>query len=151
MQVCTRVIREYYASVCICVQMCIQNIRVNACGVSVATPLCQPHIGRQEDLKWVKEKMKTDGWEGELAWALTCTLHAQFWPTLFSSLFSFLLCLLLFAPFSVIPFHVAQGTNKSKEGLPPDSTTDSYLSVSYCPSELSRSLSLSKSHCHSLD
>lgn len=66
------------------------------------------------------------------------------WPTLLSSLSGFLflfLLLQLFAPFSTILFHVAQGTNKgnkSREGLPPDTTTDSYLSISSCPSELSR-------------
>ncbi|KAK5870287.1 hypothetical protein PBY51_024939 [Eleginops maclovinus] len=83
---------------------------------------------RQEDLQQQRE-LKTDGG------APTCTLHAHC-DLLHSAPALFSLRLILFA----IPFHVAQGTNKSEEGLPAD--TDSYLFPSpFCPSGPSISLS----------
>lgn len=62
---------------------------------------------RQEDLEQQRE-LKTDGG------APTCTLHAHFDLLYSLSLFSLRLKLV------AIPFHVAQGTNKSEEGLPAD-------------------------------
>lgn len=78
-----------------------------------------------------QRKMKTDGPDGALAGALTCSLQAprdllySFPPS--SSL--------LFALFSVILFHVAHGTNKYR-GTPSTTYTnaDSDLSISPCPS-----------------
>lgn len=141
MLICGIVRREYFAA------SAHGYTPTNACGGRVATSVCQGgHMKNEEEQKTDRQtgrtssgqrEMKTDGWEGELAWAPICTLHAQFDLLYFPpslSHFSFFLRLLLFAPFSVIPFHVTQGTNKSEEGLPPDTSADSYLSISFCPS-----------------
>lgn len=77
-----------------------------------------------------QRKMKTDGPDGALAGALTCSLQA---PR--DLLYSFPPSLsLLFALFSVILFHVAHGTNKYR-GTPSTYTNaDCDLSISPCPS-----------------
>ena len=69
------------------------------------------------------------------------------WPTLlFLPVFLclwFLLRLPLFAPSSLIPFHVTRGTNKgskSGDGFPPDTRAVFYLSIPPRPSELNRLL-----------
>lgn len=96
-------------------------------------------IGRQSrGLKLGREKRrqmdKTESWHEP--WPALCRLHLTYFTFLpFSPRLVPALC----PPASVIPFHVAQGTNKSKEGLPPDTSADSYLSISRCPSELDES------------
>lgn len=116
------------ASVMTCVRVCVPKCiqKTDACGVSVTSRSAfQPRIvtdwQTEPRPKIGQRKTKTDGQDGELARALTCSLQAPF-DLLYFPPFSPLLVPALCPPASVIPFHVAQGTNKSKEGLPPDTT-----------------------------